>query len=63
MLCPLDGNPRLHGAVFDQTALFVLLERDGQWRIEAFDLAGIPLETGGWWRPSGGSGTRRERPE
>jgi Dictyostelium (slime mold) repeat len=62
MLCQLDGTPRVHGAVFDQSALFVLVERAGEWRIEAFDLPGITLSTSGWSRPSGASAMRRERP-
>jgi hypothetical protein len=62
MSCPLDGAPRVHGAVFHQDALFAIVEREGLWRIEAFDLAGLPLSSSGWSRPSGESGTRRERP-
>jgi hypothetical protein len=62
MLCPLDGAPHVHGAVFHQDALFAIVERGGLWRIEAFDLAGLPLSSSGWSRTSGESGTRRERP-
>ena len=62
MLCPLEGAPRVAGALFDQGRLFVLVDRQGQWRLEAYDLGMIPPAQSGWTRFGASSqGTRRER--
>ncbi|MBX5480779.1 MAG: hypothetical protein IRZ16_02855 [Myxococcaceae bacterium] len=61
MSCPLEGTPRVRSALFDSGNLYVLLERDGQWRLEAYALQGTSLLQTGWPRSGGVSGTRRER--
>jgi hypothetical protein len=62
-VCPLPDKPRVAGAAHVGSFLYVVLERDGVWRLEAFDLGpqGI-AETRGWPQRHGVSGTRRARP-
>jgi hypothetical protein len=38
MLCPLPGTPRVAGAAYAGRFVYVTLEREGTWRLEAFDL-------------------------
>lgn len=62
-LCPLPGTPRVAGAAHVGTRLYVVLEREGQWLLEAFELGPQgAAETRGWPQPQGVSGTRRARP-
>jgi outer membrane protein assembly factor BamB len=63
MMCPLRGTPRVAGAVWAGRFVYVALEREGTWRLEAFDLGGlVTAETRGWPQGSGVSGSRRARP-
>ncbi len=62
-MCPLRDRPRIAGAVQVGRFLYVVLEREGTWRLEAFDLGGFGIaETRGWPQRHGVSGTRRARP-
>ncbi|WP_257458327.1 hypothetical protein [Archangium lipolyticum] len=38
MQCPLSGSPRVAGAAYMGRFVYVTLEREGTWRLEAFDL-------------------------
>ncbi|MDC0710576.1 hypothetical protein POL68_19015 [Stigmatella sp. ncwal1] len=62
-VCPLAGDPRVAGATHVDRFLYVVLEREGTWRLEAFDL-GLQgqAETRGWPQRHGLTGTRRARP-
>ncbi|MFE8602470.1 hypothetical protein [Archangium violaceum] len=63
MMCPLPGNPRVVGALYAGHSVYVALEREGSWRLEAFDLEPfITAETRGWPQASGVSGSRRASP-
>lgn len=63
MMCSLRGTPLVAGAVWAGSFVYVALERDGTWRLEAFDLGGlVTAETRGWPQGSGVSGSRRARP-
>lgn len=63
MMCPLRGTPRVAGAVWAGSFVYVALEREGTWRLEAFDLGSlVTAETRGWPQGSGVSGSRRARP-
>lgn len=61
MLCQLSGEPRVGSAVFNNGFLYVLAARNGQWRIEAYDLKGMPFIDSGWSKRGAASGQRRER--
>lgn len=61
MQCPLPEGVRAYAATFEQGMLYVLVERGGLWRLEAYDLAGMPLASAGWPRTSGVSGQRSAR--
>ncbi|WP_224361361.1 hypothetical protein [Hyalangium versicolor] len=62
-VCPLRDRPRVAGAAHVGRYLYVVLEREGTWRLEAFDLGSLGLaETRGWPQRNGISGTRRARP-
>lgn len=62
-VCPLEGEPRVAGATHVGNFLYVLLEREGTWRLEAFGLGlqGV-AETRGWPQRHGLAGTRRAQP-
>jgi hypothetical protein len=63
LMCPLPGTPRVAGAAHVGTTLYVLLERDGTWLLEAYELGSLGnAETHGWPQRHGVSGTRRARP-
>jgi hypothetical protein len=63
LVCPLPGRPRIAGAAHVGRTLYVLLERDGTWLLEAYDLGPLgTAETHGWPQRHGVSGTRRARP-
>ncbi|MDY7227447.1 hypothetical protein [Hyalangium rubrum] len=63
LVCPLPGTPRIAGAVHVGRNLYVVLERDGVWKLEAFDLGPNGLaEQHGWPQRHGVQGTRRARP-
>ena len=63
LICPLKDRPRIAGAEHVGRYLYVVLERDGTWRLEAFDLGALGnAETRGWPQSHGVSGTRRARP-
>lgn len=61
LVCPLPEGQQLGGAVFDRGLVHVAASRDGGWRLESYDLKGIPLETRGWPQRDGVSGQRRAR--
>jgi len=62
-ICPLRDRPRIAGASHVGRFLYVVLERDGAWRLEAFDLGPLgTAETRGWPERHGVSGTRRAMP-
>jgi hypothetical protein len=62
-ICPLRDRPRIAGAAHVGRFLYVVLERDGTWRLEAFDLGPFGIaETRGWPERHGVSGTRRAMP-
>jgi hypothetical protein len=62
-ICPLRDRPRIAGAAHVGRFLYVVLEREGMWRLEAFDLGSFGnAETRGWPDRHGVSGTRRARP-
>jgi len=62
-ICPLRDRPRIAGAAHVGRFLYVVLERDGTWRLEAFDLGPFgTAETRGWPERHGVSGTRRAMP-
>lgn len=58
--CPLKGQPRVAGALFSGSTVFVVLQRDDVWRLESFDLGQsvTTLQTG-WPQTHGLSGSRR----
>lgn len=62
--CPLSGQPRVAGALFEGESVYMVLQRDGVWRLEAFGLGpGVSLNDSGWPQRHGdGSGSRRARP-
>lgn len=60
-VCPLPEGGTLGGAVFDRGFLYALVRRGGAWRLEAYDLAGLPLEAAGWPQRHGVAGARRPR--
>ncbi|HLL05370.1 MAG TPA: hypothetical protein VK539_32675 [Myxococcaceae bacterium] len=63
LVCPLPGRPRIAGAAHVGRTLYVLLEREGAWLLEAYDLGPLgTAETRGWPQRHGISGTRRARP-
>ncbi|HEX8704102.1 MAG TPA: hypothetical protein VF815_35045 [Myxococcaceae bacterium] len=63
LVCPLPGRPRIAGAAHVGSTLYVLLEREGAWLLEAYDLGPMgTAETRGWPQRHGISGTRRARP-
>ena len=63
MMCPLPGTPRVVGATYAGHFVYVALEREGTWRLEAFNLEPfITAETRGWPQASGVSGSRRASP-
>jgi hypothetical protein len=63
LVCPLPGRPRIAGASHVGRTLYVLLERDGTWLLEAYDLGPLGnAETHGWPQRHGVAGTRRARP-
>jgi hypothetical protein len=62
-VCPLAGDPRVAGAAHVGNFLYVVLEREGTWRLEAFGLGLQGLaETRGWPQRHGLAGTRRAQP-
>jgi hypothetical protein len=62
-VCPLPGVPRVAGAVFSGRFVYVALEREGTWWLEAFDLGTLlQAESRGWPQRHGVSGTRRAGP-
>jgi hypothetical protein len=62
-VCPLPGMPRVAGAVFVGSFVYIALEREGTWWLEAFDLGTlVQAESGGWPQRHGVSGTRRAGP-
>jgi hypothetical protein len=61
-VCRLPPPTVLGGAVFDRGFLYSLVDRDGGWSLEAYDLQGLPLETSGWPQRNGLSGARRASP-
>ncbi len=61
-LCPLPPGGRLGGAVFERSALYVFVQRNGAWHLEAYSLEGLPVESSGWPQRHGVSGMRRELP-
>jgi hypothetical protein len=63
LVCPLPGRPRIAGAAHVGRTLYVLLEREGAWLLEAYDLGTLGnAETHGWPQRHGVGGTRRARP-
>ncbi len=63
VICPLKDRPRIAGATHVGRFLYVVLEREGTWRLEAFDLGPFGIaETRGWPERHGVSGTRRAVP-
>lgn len=61
ILCPLQGAPRVGAALFEGDSLYVLVDRAGTWRLEAYALNGTGFLQTGWPRASSINGTRRER--
>ncbi|WP_224244488.1 hypothetical protein [Hyalangium gracile] len=62
-ICPLKDRPRIAGATHVGRYLYVVLEREGVWRLEAFDLGSFGVaETRGWPQRHGVSGNRRAVP-
>ncbi len=59
-VCPLKPGGTLKSAAFDRGFLYVVVERGGVGSLEAYDLAGLPLETAGWPQAEGAAGARRE---
>lgn len=62
LACPFPEGSVLGGAAFSGGTLYVLLERGGSWKLEAYRLLGIPLENTGWPFRWGLSGARRAVP-
>jgi len=60
--CPVQGGGRIGAALFEGSFLYAIIERDGGWSLEGFDLTGAPIDTSGWPAANGAAGTRRERP-
>lgn len=61
--CPLPLASQVAGATWAGRLAWVVLEREGQWWLEAFDLGPlVTLEQRGWPQRHGVAGTRRERP-
>jgi hypothetical protein len=62
-VCALKDQPRIAGAMHVGSTLYIVLEREGTWRLEAFDLgAAGTAETRGWPQRHGLQGTRRANP-
>ncbi|MFL5349078.1 MAG: hypothetical protein ACJ8AT_30125 [Hyalangium sp.] len=62
-ICSLKDRPHIAGAAHVGRFLYVVLERDGIWRLEAFDLGSFGFaETRGWPQRNGASETRRAVP-
>jgi hypothetical protein len=62
-VCALKDRPRIAGATRVGRFLYVVLERDGLWRLEAFDVGAFGFtQTRGWPQQHGVSGTRRAVP-
>ncbi len=62
LICPLDGAPKVEGALFERELLYALVNRNGQLRLEAYALPGIDALRTGWPRPNGTSGRRESGP-
>jgi hypothetical protein len=62
-VCALKDRPHIAGAAHVGRYLYVVLEREGTWRLEAFDLGTFGFaETHGWPQRNGVSETRRAGP-
>lgn len=59
--CPLPSSGRVGGAVFDRRHLYVFVERNGAWRLEAYELGGLSTDLSGWPQPAGAGRSRRAR--
>lgn len=57
--CPIPDGAITRGAVFDRSMLYLVVQRGSSWRLEAYDLKGLPLEKRGWPQRNGVGGTRR----
>ncbi|MGQ0508419.1 MAG: hypothetical protein ACT4TC_24235 [Myxococcaceae bacterium] len=60
--CPLPSGGKIAGATFSRGYLYVIVERSGVWRLEAYDLRETPISTSGWPQRFGVSGQRRAMP-
>jgi hypothetical protein len=60
--CPIAGGGRVSAATFDETFLYAVIERDGGWALEGFDLTGAPLDYSGWAGRHSKAGSRRVEP-
>jgi hypothetical protein len=61
-MCPLPGRPHVAGAAFVGNLLHVVVERDGAWLLESYEVDGS-AEPRGWPQRHGGAdGARRESP-
>ncbi|NVJ07485.1 hypothetical protein HUW63_19850 [Myxococcus sp. AM001] len=62
--CPLPGRPHVAGAAFLGQHLYVVLNRDGEWRLESYGLGqDFKAEARGWPQRHGGTArTRSESP-
>lgn len=61
-MCPLPGRPHVAGAAFVGQLLHVLVERDGAWLLESYEVDGSAERRGWPQRHGGADGTRRESP-
>ncbi len=62
-ICSLKDRPHIAGAAHVGRFLYVVLERNGTWRLEEFDLGSFGFaETRGWPERNGVSETRRAGP-
>ncbi|MCP3141808.1 hypothetical protein [Pyxidicoccus xibeiensis] len=57
-MCPLPGRPRLAGAAFVGSRLHVVVEREGVWMLESYQVDGV-AQARGWPQRHGGAGGRR----
>lgn len=58
--CRLPGSPKVHAGLFQESALYAVVERDGAYWLEAYALDPFTARTRGWPQREGISATRRE---
>jgi hypothetical protein len=60
-VCLLEPQVQPLQALFEGGALYLVVQREGRYRLEAYDLKGLQATEGAWPQAAGVSGTRRGR--